>query len=92
MDFLRYVEYELKVDALRKLRKDRLQLVKQTTSDFAQVAHVFFIFERGVRKFQVGGKEAGSVYLVFLHGAVVRAHQKLGPFARTPRVCLLGGP
>lgn len=69
---MRYVEYELKVDALRKLRKDRLQLVKQTTSDFAQVAHVFFIFERGVRKFQVGGKEAGSVYLVFLHGAVVR--------------------
>ena len=68
VDFLRYVEYELKIDALRKLRRERLKLVKQTTSDFAQIAHVFFIFERGVRKFQVlGGGLGGLSFFLRFH-------------------------
>jgi hypothetical protein len=52
IDFIRYIEYEGKVDALRRLRKQRLKLLKQTVSDFAQTQHIFFIFERACRKFQ----------------------------------------
>mmetsp|Transcript_74595 Transcript_74595/g.145797 ORF Transcript_74595/g.145797 Transcript_74595/m.145797 type:complete len:421 (-) Transcript_74595:497-1759(-) len=52
VDFIRYIEYEGKVDALRKIRKQRLRLLKNTVSDFAQTQHVFFIFERACRKFQ----------------------------------------
>lgn len=52
VDFARYIAFELKLDELRKLRKKRLHLVKQTTSDFAQISHIYFIFERAVKKFQ----------------------------------------
>mmetsp|Transcript_9729 Transcript_9729/g.12787 ORF Transcript_9729/g.12787 Transcript_9729/m.12787 type:complete len:562 (+) Transcript_9729:20-1705(+) len=52
VDFIRYVEFELKVDSLRRIRKRRLSLKKKTISDFAQISHCFFIFERAVRKFQ----------------------------------------
>lgn len=51
-DFLRYVEYEFKVDSLRKMRKQRLHVTKNTLCDFAQAQHIFFIFERSTRKFQ----------------------------------------
>ena len=75
VDFVRYVEYELKVDALRRIRKARLQLTKQTTSDFAQVTHVFFIFERAVRKFQ-GDPDLWLQYIDFSIGQ--RAEKRLG--------------
>ena len=50
-DYQRYIDHELKVESLRKLRRRRLGLQKRTLSDFSQTQHVFFIYDRGVRKF-----------------------------------------
>lgn len=51
-DFLRYLEYEINLDELRRLRKAKLGLTKSTKADFAGQQLVHFIFERALRKFR----------------------------------------
>ncbi|KAH8555222.1 U3 small nucleolar RNA-associated protein 6-domain-containing protein [Umbelopsis sp. PMI_123] len=53
VDYLRYIEYEMNLEALRKKRKSRLesQPSKQSLSDYAGTRRIFFIFERALRKF-----------------------------------------
>ncbi|EQC34515.1 hypothetical protein SDRG_07843 [Saprolegnia diclina VS20] len=50
VDCLRYIEYELNLDALRRQRKKRMGLKKTTISDHAPVARVHNIFERAINK------------------------------------------
>lgn len=51
-DFLKYVEYEMNLEALRKKRVKRLNIKgKLTISDWGGVRRIFFIFERATRKF-----------------------------------------
>lgn len=50
-DFLRYIQYEMNLDLLRKKRKFRLGLMKNSVSDFAPVKRIHFIYERSLRKF-----------------------------------------
>ncbi|KAJ2160594.1 U3 snoRNP protein [Coemansia sp. RSA 552] len=54
VDFLRYVEYEINVDALRRQRKRRLgsQGWKTSVSDFSITQRVISIFERAVARHQ----------------------------------------
>ncbi|CAM0143018.1 U3 snoRNP protein [Umbelopsis sp. WA50703] len=54
VDFLRYIEYEMNLEALRKKRKSRLETKpsKQSVSDYAGNRRIFFIFERALRKFK----------------------------------------
>ncbi|KAL1920616.1 uncharacterized protein VTP21DRAFT_993 [Calcarisporiella thermophila] len=52
IDYLRYVEYEMNLEALRKKRKSRLDIKSKTSiSDYAGVRRINFIFERALRKF-----------------------------------------
>ncbi|KAG5519911.1 hypothetical protein PMAC_000188 [Pneumocystis sp. 'macacae'] len=48
-DFLKYAEYEMNLEALRKKRVKRLR--KPTISDWGGVRRIFFIFERATKKF-----------------------------------------
>ncbi|KAG5437835.1 hypothetical protein PCANB_000550 [Pneumocystis canis] len=51
-DFLKYAEYEMNLEALRKKRVKRLNIKGKTTiSDWAGVRRIFFIFERATQKF-----------------------------------------
>ncbi|GAO46438.1 hypothetical protein G7K_0669-t1 [Saitoella complicata NRRL Y-17804] len=51
-DFLRYVEYEMNLEALRKKRVKRLNIMgKPTVSDWAGQRRIFFILDRATRKF-----------------------------------------
>jgi hypothetical protein len=50
-DFLRYIEYELSLDKLRKMRKQRSGQHKPVNSDFAIQRRINFIYERLLRKF-----------------------------------------
>ncbi|ORY84479.1 U3 small nucleolar RNA-associated protein 6-domain-containing protein [Protomyces lactucae-debilis] len=51
-DFLRYAEYEMNLEQLRRQRVKRLGITgKKTVSDFAGPRRVFFVFERAARKF-----------------------------------------
>ncbi|KIJ49586.1 hypothetical protein M422DRAFT_160624 [Sphaerobolus stellatus SS14] len=53
-DFLRYAEYEMSLEALRRRRAQRTK-AKDTTlslSDYAMVRRQFYIFERALRKFK----------------------------------------
>ncbi|DAZ94202.1 TPA: hypothetical protein N0F65_000429 [Lagenidium giganteum] len=50
IDALRYIEYELNLDALRAKRKERAGLEKMSLSDFAGVRRVHSIFERVIYK------------------------------------------
>ncbi|GAB5585659.1 U3 snoRNP protein [Umbelopsis nana] len=54
VDFLRYIEYEMNLEALRKKRKSRIETkpTKQSISDYAGNRRIFFIFERALRKFK----------------------------------------
>jgi len=47
-DYARYASYELNLDALRKKREKRLQV---KTSSFAGSRRIYFILDRGTRKF-----------------------------------------
>ncbi|CAO3681564.1 unnamed protein product [Umbelopsis ramanniana] len=53
VDYLRYIEYEMNLEALRKKRKSRLESkpAKQSLSDYAGTRRIFFVFERALRKF-----------------------------------------
>ncbi len=50
----RYIEYECKLEELRKHRRKALELAdsKKTLADYAIVRRVHFIFERATRKFR----------------------------------------
>ncbi|KAG4303264.1 hypothetical protein PCK1_000602 [Pneumocystis canis] len=51
-DFLKYAEYEMNLEALRKKRVQRLNIKgKPTISDWAGIRRIFFIFERATQKF-----------------------------------------
>ena len=53
-DFLRYIEYEINLEALRKRRKDRLGsiITGASISDHAGHRRIHFIFERLLRRFK----------------------------------------
>ncbi|KAI0812618.1 U3 small nucleolar RNA-associated protein 6-domain-containing protein [Irpex lacteus] len=53
-DYLRYVTYEMGLEALRKKRLERLKLPKHnpSVSDYALVRRQFHIFERALKKFK----------------------------------------
>eukprot|EP00128_Syssomonas_multiformis_P009774 Colp12_sorted_trinity150504_noHs@5056 len=53
LDFLRYIQYELNLDALRRKRKERLnQNRKNYASEYALVRRLHFIFSRALKKFK----------------------------------------
>ncbi|KAG6620027.1 U3 small nucleolar RNA-associated protein 6 [Phytophthora cinnamomi] len=64
IDAMRYVEYELKLDALRAARKERLGLVKVTLGDTAGVKRVHNIFDRVLFKHR-GSVELWLQYVAF---------------------------
>ncbi|KAI0688035.1 U3 small nucleolar RNA-associated protein 6-domain-containing protein [Cytidiella melzeri] len=53
-DYLRYVTYEMGLEALRKKRVERLKLPRSapSVSDYALVRRQFHIFERALKKFK----------------------------------------
>ncbi|KAF9419542.1 U3 snoRNP protein [Entomortierella beljakovae] len=52
-DFLRYIEYEMNLEALRKKRRARMVSgTKQTISDYAGPRRIFFIYKRCLTKFK----------------------------------------
>jgi hypothetical protein len=52
-DYLRYIQFEMNLDALRRARKLRMKqdLRRANNSDFAIVQHIHFLFTRATRKF-----------------------------------------
>ncbi|KAF9164975.1 U3 snoRNP protein [Actinomortierella ambigua] len=51
-DFLRYIEYEMNLEALRKKRRARMiSDTKQSISDYAGPRRIFFIYKRCLTKF-----------------------------------------
>ncbi|KAG7377100.1 U3 snoRNP protein [Phytophthora pseudosyringae] len=64
IDAMRYVEYELKLDALRAARKERLALVKVTLGDTAGAKRVHNIFDRVLFKHR-GSVELWLQYVAF---------------------------
>jgi hypothetical protein len=51
-DFVRYIQYENSLEDLRKMRKKRLKLTKETVSDFACTKRIQFIYDRALNRFQ----------------------------------------
>ena len=51
-DFLRYIEYEISIDKLRLLRKQKKKLQKNTLSDYSCTKRVQFIYDRALQRFQ----------------------------------------
>ncbi|KAG0216542.1 U3 snoRNP protein [Mortierella sp. GBA30] len=52
-DFLRYIEYEMNLEALRKKRRARMvSNTKQSISDYAGPRRIYFIFKRCLIKFK----------------------------------------
>ncbi|KAJ2713716.1 U3 snoRNP protein [Coemansia spiralis] len=77
-DFLRYIEYELNVDALRRQRKKRQgqhQGGKATVSDYSVTQRVISIFERAL----VRHPEDAELWLEYM--AFVKARRRLGEAA-----------
>ncbi|OWZ17132.1 U3 small nucleolar RNA-associated protein 6 [Phytophthora megakarya] len=64
IDAMRYIEYELKLDALRAARKERLGLQKVTVGDTAGVKRVHNIFDRVLFKHR-GSVELWLQYVAF---------------------------
>jgi hypothetical protein len=52
VDVLRYVTYEMNIEALRAKRKDRLKHKKMSVSDYAGVRRIHFIFNRALKRFK----------------------------------------
>ena len=52
VDALRYADYELQLETLRAVRKNRLGLTKSLKSDHAGVKRLHFIFARALRRFK----------------------------------------
>ncbi|KAF9114901.1 U3 snoRNP protein [Mortierella sp. AM989] len=52
-DFLRYIEYEMNLEALRKKRRARMvSSTKQSVSDYAGPRRIYFIYKRCLTKFK----------------------------------------
>lgn len=51
-DYLRALEYELTLEALRRKRRERLGLQKTSLSDHAGIRRIHFVFDRACRKFR----------------------------------------
>ncbi|KAI3597017.1 u3 small nucleolar rna-associated protein 6 [Moniliophthora roreri] len=53
-DFLRYVQYEMNLELLRRKRLERMKLppAPTTVSDYALVRRQFYIFERALKRFK----------------------------------------
>lgn len=51
LDFLRAIQYELNLTALKERRRSRLGIDKKGVSDFASMKRVAFLYERALRKF-----------------------------------------
>ncbi|KAF8964000.1 U3 snoRNP protein [Entomortierella lignicola] len=52
-DFLRYIEYEMNLEALRKKRRARMvSSTKQSISDYAGPRRIYFIYKRCLTKFK----------------------------------------
>lgn len=64
IDAMRYIEYELKLDALRAARKERLGLIKVSLGDTAGVRRVHNIFDRVLFKHR-GSVELWLQYVAF---------------------------
>ncbi|EGZ24536.1 hypothetical protein PHYSODRAFT_311464 [Phytophthora sojae] len=64
IDAMRYIEYEIKLDALRAARKERLGLAKVTLGDTAGVKRVHNIFDRVLFKHR-GSVELWLQYVAF---------------------------
>ncbi|CAI5734031.1 unnamed protein product [Hyaloperonospora brassicae] len=64
IDAMRYIEYELKLDALRAARKKRIGLEKVTLGDVAGVKRVHNIFDRVLFKYR-GSVELWLQYVAF---------------------------
>lgn len=64
IDAMRYIEYELKLDALRAARKERLGLVKVSLGDTAGTKRVHNIFDRVLFKHR-GSVELWLQYVAF---------------------------
>ncbi|GMF31242.1 unnamed protein product [Phytophthora lilii] len=64
IDAMRYIEYELKLDALRAARKERMGLVKVTLGDTAGTKRVHNIFDRVLFKHR-GSVELWLQYVAF---------------------------
>lgn len=80
-DFIKYGEFELNLERLRKKRYSRLSSVglintKASVSDWAGVKRLLFIFERGTTKFP-NDLELWSIYLAHAkkNGAVKRVYK-----------------
>ncbi|RHZ83285.1 hypothetical protein Glove_97g85 [Diversispora epigaea] len=53
-DFLKYIEYEMNLEKLRKKRKDRLGIKgKATLSDYAITRRIYYIYDRAIKKFSI---------------------------------------
>jgi U3 small nucleolar RNA-associated protein 6 len=50
IDYLRYIQYEMNLDLLRKKRKARTKHRKVTLSDFSCTKRIHFIYERALKK------------------------------------------
>lgn len=50
-DFLKYIQYELDLNTLRKTRKKRLGLVKKSLSDYVAIRRIHFLFDRTLKRF-----------------------------------------
>lgn len=50
-DFLRYIEYELNLEQLRKIRKKQSENQKSTFGDRSIVQNIHFIFQRATKRF-----------------------------------------
>lgn len=64
IDALRYIEYELNLDALRQKRKERSGLEKTTLGDTAGIKRVHSIFDRVIYKHR-GSVELWLQYIAF---------------------------
>ncbi|RLN79204.1 hypothetical protein BBJ28_00014781, partial [Nothophytophthora sp. Chile5] len=64
LDALRYVEYELRLNALRVARKDRLDITKNSLSDTAGVRRIHAIFDRALYKHR-GSVELWLQYVAY---------------------------
>ena len=88
-DYLRYVEYECKLEALRELRRRERGIAgRKTLADYCIPRRVHFIFERALRKFKCATLRACVCVCVqeLLRGAarVGRRHAGVTPTAARP--------
>ncbi|KAK9458022.1 U3 small nucleolar RNA-associated protein 6-domain-containing protein [Dipodascopsis uninucleata] len=50
-DYLKYIEYEMNLEALRKRRIKRLGIQSSSISEWAGTRRIYFVFDRATKKF-----------------------------------------